>query len=380
MSVITRQVNVIRAMARAGVRCTRVLLGLAALTWSALAHPSDVLIVTSSEASPYRAAAQAARKTLLESGKSSRTLPLEKLSLERIHAEIDKQGEQEKPPLTFLAVGTRAAVFLRKHLPVDTRLVYCMATNVEGNRLAQRRNTVGISAETALRDQFRLVRRTLPDVRRIGVLYRSDVRSSRAIHDKLVAGLPDGFELRAVDLREYPSFSAGLNQLVALRPELIWTAADRSVYKPAAIRTLLLAALRAKVPVFGFSAPAVRAGACLGITMEPTRQGTRAVKVWLDWLREDAKRPRADTGGDSKNGRGKGDSTGRKESGEMSPQREKNDDGEKGVGPLGKESHQSAELQAQFHLVVAGKLGIEIPARLLKTAHHVYGKPSRGRR
>ena len=74
----------------------------------------------------------------------------------------------------------------------------------------------------------------------------------------------------------------------------LFTSAKMGAKSPATIRSLLLAALRKHVAVFGFSAPCVRAGAFIGTSVEPQEQG-KAAGVLLHKILADPTRPTVGT-------------------------------------------------------------------------------------
>jgi ABC-type uncharacterized transport system substrate-binding protein len=90
-----------------------------------------------------------------------------------------------------------------------------------------------------------------------------------------------------VDVAEHDSFADAVTALLRHRPGIVWTYLDPELYNSARIRSLLLAALRQGVPVFGFSVPSVRAGALLGVGIEPAEQGEQLAQLREQWSRAD---------------------------------------------------------------------------------------------
>ena len=112
----------------------------------------------------------------------------------------------------------------------------------------------------------------------------------------------------------------------------MWTYADASLYNTATVRSLLLAGLRRKVPVFGFSPQFVRAGALLGVGISPTTQGEQAAAIALRLLRA----PSASQ-------------------------------------PLGHEV-EAPQYQVAVNLIVTEALGLEVPSNLVDHAAFVFRK------
>jgi ABC-type uncharacterized transport system substrate-binding protein len=78
---------------------------------------------------------------------------------------------------------------------------------------------------------------------------------------------------------KHESVAKAIDALLAGGVDVVWTAPDSSVYDVATVRSLLLEAIRSHTPVFGFSPAFVRAGALLGVGIEPAHQGRQAAAI-----------------------------------------------------------------------------------------------------
>ena len=95
------------------------------------------------------------------------------------------------------------------------------------------------------------------------------------------------------------------------------------------MRALLLASLRTKTPVFGYSAAFVKAGALFGITVDPEAQGKQAATLGLGLLKDAAvTKP-----------------------------------------PL---VNAPESIQISVNLIVASQIGVQLPADLVQRATNVY--------
>jgi putative ABC transport system substrate-binding protein len=234
----------------------------------------------------------------------------------------------------FLAIGTRAAAFLHKRLPGDATLVYCMVSGPQVAKLRQRPKTHGISTEVPLPEQFGFIASALPEVRSVGMLYSSGRQSSHRHMEKVRQELPAGWVLYAVDVDRHASMAKALAALLARKPAVVWTAADPAVYNAASIRALLLGALRRRTPVFGFSVPFVRAGALLGVGVDPEKQGQQAATYCRALLA-------GQTPPDARDG----------------------------------STHSAAGLRWAANLIVAKQIGIELPPQVVRKADIVFKTP-----
>ena len=296
-----------------------ILVALALLTRSAAA--AEVVIVKSSEAEPYTQAEEGLKSVLTEQHHATRTVLL---------AEINAKGVQAviRAPAAVVAVGTPAAALLQKKLPPTIPLAYCMVPNPVGIGLTAGRAATGVTTDVSLPVQFQMISEGLPKARNIGMLYRSDNQEGPRLLKMMETSLPAGWRLEAVAVNDHPSVAAAIEALTHKKIDLIWTAADASVYDSAAVRALLLAALRNKIPVWGFSPAFVRAGAILGVGVDPRAQGAQAAAIALKLL--------------------------------LNPQASL------------ETVHSPESCQLAVNLVVAEQLGIELPEGLVRRAQFVF--------
>lgn len=241
-----------------------------------LAAPSrttfaDIVIVRSSDAAPYAEA-----ETALRAGLVDRRQPLRGFALKEVAEKgIATLGHADG----FVAIGTSAARWLHQKLPADARLIFCMVNNAEEAGLSTGTASWGVTTDVALADQFKLISEAIPAVHAIGVLYRADAPNGRRPVDSLQAALPRDCRVEGVAVKDGDTVAAAIDALIDKNVDLIWTTADSKLYDSACVRTLLLAGLRKKIPVWGFSPSFVRAGALLGVGVEPRAQGVQAAAI-----------------------------------------------------------------------------------------------------
>lgn len=251
------------------VRCLWLICAVAMLFIPTSVAAHDIVIVPSSDAEPYRLAKSRLQIKLTDLGHSAQTIALDALDDDRL-SDLEQAGH------IFVAVGSSAAVSLNGRLSDASHLIYCMVTDPVAHRLTQRDLTYGLSTQVPVSQQLDLISEAMPDARVIGVLYSSESEDSRETLEEVRRVLPIGWQLKATDIDEYKTTADALQALFKSRPHIVWTSADSTVFNSATIRSLLLTALRKKTPIFGFSTPFVRAGALLGIGIDPGTQGEDA--------------------------------------------------------------------------------------------------------
>lgn len=259
-----------------------VLVGLLSLSSGITVWAStDIFMVLSSEAEPYRQAAAALEYSLSKRDITSRVFLSEDLS--KRAPDFSTAAYAKK---IWVAIGPRAAVQLHGMLPVEAPLVYCMVADPEKIGLgAGDKNRVGVSVSQPVSEQFAIIQEALPELRRIAMLYRSSSIKSMETLVEVESHLPDRWTLLAIDVDTADSMAEAIEELFRGDVGLIWTMADEGLYKRATVNTLLLSSLRKQVPVFGFSGSFVVAGALLGLDADPTLQGEYAAALVVAKLR-----------------------------------------------------------------------------------------------
>ncbi|RMD60708.1 MAG: hypothetical protein D6824_09080 [Planctomycetota bacterium] len=188
-------------------------------------------------------------------------------------------GSDEAGPDVYLAAGARSAAALAKRAPAGAPVRYCLVASPGAIGLLDRPNTVGVLAEASVDDQLRLLRRALPKVRRLGVLYHSGSKRSLDTLKQARSAAGDSLTLVAEDVARSDAFSEALKRLFAQDVDALWMIADPAVYNAGTVKATLIRALRERTPVFGFSASLVRAGAALGVQVDPAAQGRRLAEL-----------------------------------------------------------------------------------------------------
>jgi ABC-type uncharacterized transport system substrate-binding protein len=235
---------------------------------------ADVVIVRSSDAQPYQQAEATFISRLQAPECKVRSVPVKQLADQGIGSAISTTD-------TVIAIGTPAAMWLHNQLPEGVLLVYCMVSNPEEAGLLKGAQCWGVAMEVAESEQFKLISQALPSARTVGTLYRSDTDAGKQLLENFKNTLPKGWELQAVAVNDYPNVAAAIDALMDKNVDIIWTSAAFKLYDVAAVRELLVAALRGKVPVWGFSPAFVRAGALLGVGVDPQSQANQASDLIL---------------------------------------------------------------------------------------------------
>jgi len=252
----------------------------------ALATPAcseSVLVVLSGDAEPYRQAAAAVSQSPGLGSHRFATVTLSELTSD--------DTSRVRDAGVLVGVGSQAANWLKQHLDQRQQLVFCMVADAEGLGLDGHSRIRGVSTDVCLREQFKLIREAMPTAHRAGMLYHSRNARSLRLYQKARAATPEDIDLVAVDLAEHKTAGRAVESLLAGEIDLVWTLPDAAVYDAATTRMLLLYAIRNAKPVFGFSPAFVRAGALLGVGVEPADQGRQAAELVRDVLAGKQEKP-----------------------------------------------------------------------------------------
>lgn len=254
------------------------LAGVTALILAPLASMEAVSIVLSGEAPPYRQAAAAIEQQIAATHTASTLL-------------IDQLRGGPPPGNTWIAIGSAAASRLRSQLVDGQRLIYCLVTDPAAAHLLDDVRVHGISATVPLASQFALLQAVRPNCRRISVLVRTDHVDRDQLERAVRSALPPEWEARFVPVAAVDRIA---DQIAAVTEgtDAVWTYPDSALFTDASVRMLLLSALRRRVPVFGFSPSFVRAGALVGVGIDPTSQGLQAAQLLLEVTAQAPERPR----------------------------------------------------------------------------------------
>lgn len=240
-----------------------------------------ITVVLSGDDAPYREAAQAAQTKLEQLGYAVYSIRLADFA----QGTHDPNTNDDR---AFVAIGTPAAVWLHQKIQPPTPSIYCMVAQPQAAGLMEAPSSPGISTDVPLEDQVKLMGEALPKLHRVGMLYRSDTDKSAAVMKALQAALPGDWRLEAVAVDRCSSAADAIELLLSKDVDIVWTAPDSSVYDVATVRSLLLAGLRRKTPVFGFSTAFVKAGALVGTGISAKTQGEQVAALTDQLLRQRA--------------------------------------------------------------------------------------------
>lgn len=242
----------------------------------------EAVVVLSREAEPFRKCEKAVTSALKEAGWSVKSVVLDP----------DGKAAGAESASKVLAIGTEAATWAKPRAKDGAEVVFCMVADAEGAGLIDQPRIGGVLSEVPASDQMALIKETLPKATTVGILYKSgSARGERWLTAMREEAVKRGMVVDAQGVEGKEELGSALSALLKRRVDVLWTMPDGGLYDANTIKAVLHATLEARVPVFGFSTPIVRAGALVGVGITPESQGAQAAGLMIE---------RAEPGGEAR--------------------------------------------------------------------------------
>ncbi|MBD3426804.1 MAG: hypothetical protein GF409_06195 [Candidatus Omnitrophica bacterium] len=185
-----------------------------------------------------------------------------------------------------LVIGTEAAVFARRS--IKTRpVVFTMLLNPVENGIVdsfQRPggNITGVSLNISLQKQFSMLKKIVPRIDKVGMLY--DVVNRRGFADEAIrAAEKSGLKLISKPVYDESEISPKLDEVLA-EADCLWAEVDPMIYNSSTARNIILSTLRADLPFMAFSENFVRAGALMALKCDYHDIGRQSAEIAVDIL------------------------------------------------------------------------------------------------
>lgn len=245
---------------------------------SALAASTKVVIILSQESSPYADMVQGFQ-TFLTSAGVQVNLEVHTLKGSKEHASDVLRPFKSEPPTVFLTAGslaTQAVLAEHEEVPV----IASLTAHLEKSR--KKGNLTGVGLEFSIESQFEVMRRILPELATIGVLYgpqenQETIDRAQTLAKKL------GMKLvpKPVDTsRDIPDALESLANNV----DLLWGITDQLVVSSQTAEPILLFSFRNKIPFAGLSTPWVKAGSLYALERDYGDIGRQCAEIVIKIL------------------------------------------------------------------------------------------------
>lgn len=244
------------------------------------AEPVRVAVLVSHEEIPF-AGLESGFLQFLKSKKVDASLEVYRFAGDATRARAAVESLKKSRPALVLAAGSLAADLAVREL-TDLPIVTSFLLKTDFTRKGA--PVAGVSLEFSAEIQFDWMRRILPGVKSVGVLYgagenRAKVDDARALASRY------GLRLIAREVRAPRELPAALESLVN-RVDALWGIPDSVVLTPETAQNILLFSFRNQIPFIGLSAAWVRAGALYSLDCDYFDMGLQSGELALRLLRE----------------------------------------------------------------------------------------------
>jgi len=244
----------------------------------AVAASSKVVIVLSQDSLPYADMVKGFQTALASAGVQVE-VHLQNLKGNSANASDVLRQFKENPPALFLTVGSLATQSVLAESG-DVPIIASLTANVE--KFRKNGNLTGVSLEFSLESQFDMMRRILPELATVGVLYNPK-ENQESIDSALNLAQKLGVKLvpKPVDApRDIPDALESLANNV----DLLWGITDQVVLSPQTAEPILLFSFRNKIPFAGLSAPWVKAGSLYALERDYGDIGNQCAEIAIKIL------------------------------------------------------------------------------------------------
>lgn len=260
-------------------RTWRVVVLLVAFTLPADAARPRIAVVLSSAVGPFVAASDV---LLIRLDRSPVQPELLLFDLEGSDGDAPKVLEdiRAENPAAIVTIGTLATRVVL-HERWDAPIVYSMVLYPESSGIVAGpgRALTGASLDVPLATQFETLRTLLPKAKRVGVVYDPS-QTGQVVAMAPAAARRQGFELQAVAV-ENPSDAMRAVERLLADVDVLWSVADGTVFTADTSSAIILAALQARVPLFGLSDAHVRSGALAALSCDYGDIGAQTAELVL---------------------------------------------------------------------------------------------------
>lgn len=192
---------------------------------------------------------------------------------------------KEKNPAVICAIGTETALYIKKNI-TDIPIVFSMVHKpVEVNLVkageSSNGNITGASLDVSANMQLELIKKVTPKLIKVGVLYdpwhsRKIITEAKQLEEQLNLKIV-GFEVKS------PLEIAKALKDNSDKIDILWLIPDESVCTKDSLQYIVTNCLNLKIPIAGFAAYLVKAGALFGYVFDygdvGRQAGELAVKI-----------------------------------------------------------------------------------------------------
>ena len=229
------------------------LFGLTAFLW-AKQREMTISVILPYKSGPYNLALEGFKKFWAEQEVNIRLLE-HNLAKEPMPELVFKEIEDKKTDIV-LTIGSKATHFANKDIKNIPVVFSMILTPVTGT------NITGVSLNIPSLIKINYLKKILPNAKRIGVLYSS--KTEEKIKELSFACAKMKLQLIAEKVESAKDFPTHLKK-ISPQIDCFWMIPDSEIFSPQAVKHLLIESIRNKFPVMGLSYSYVKAGALFSL-------------------------------------------------------------------------------------------------------------------
>jgi putative ABC transport system substrate-binding protein len=184
-------------------------------------------------------------------------------------------------PDVVLTIGPLATVMANSYLK-EIPVVFCMVLNPEQKGLKGGK-IGGISMNIEADEQLKLIKRTLPQAKKVGVLYSS--ASDKTIKAAQRAAKKMKIDLIALRVEERQEVPDKLKELIS-QMDVFWMLPDNLVIDRESFKFIMLTTLENQIPVLGYSKNIAKAGALFSLAVNSEAVGRQAARLVINIIKK----------------------------------------------------------------------------------------------
>ncbi len=192
---------------------------------------------------------------------------------------LDNPAREDGSPALYLVIGSRATDLVIDQVH-DVPIIVALA--LDAAKLEETDNATGVLMEHSVDVQLEYLKRILPDVERLGVLFNPSENLQRVDQAQSVA---QSMKLELIRGRvETPRDLPGALRLISGNVQVIWGIVDHTVLVAETAKHLLVYSFRNRIPFTGLSDSWVKAGALYSLERDYEDVGAQcaeqAIKIF----------------------------------------------------------------------------------------------------
>jgi len=242
-----------------------------ALSFANVTEAVTISVISSSDLNPYKQTLEGLKEYFADKGVYLKLLEYN-LKMDEPD-QIIQQIFQEKPDIVY-TIGTNATKLAKEKIK-NTQIVFSMVLHSE---TFINSNVVGVSLNIPAKIKLENIRRILPSVKRIGVIYSS--KSTKLFEEVHKASKEIGFQLISKHINSKNKFSKLLKD-ISSEVDCFLVIPDTEIYIPQTISHLILKGLRKGFAVIGLSSFHTKAGALVSFEGDYFDMGRQAGGIAL---------------------------------------------------------------------------------------------------